>query len=132
MLAASKNTGLDVNDWMKRVEQPVVCSSIVHDGNPEGPMHGEVLAFTGALEIPRAEAAELAARLGCTVAEGVTKHTTILVVGDQDARRLAGCDKSSKHRKAEDLIQKGQAIRILTEKDFKSLVDQAGMPSVAA
>jgi len=58
----------------------------------------------------------MAARVGCTVADGVTKKTTILVVGNQDARRLAGHEKSSKHRKAEALIQEGQAVRILTEK----------------
>jgi DNA polymerase-3 subunit epsilon len=80
------------------------------------------LVFTGALNIPRAEAAALAAGTGCTVAEGVTKHTTILVVGNQDARKLAGHEKSSKHRKAEDLIRKGAAIRILTERDFEKLV----------
>ena len=34
-------------------------------------------------------------------------------------------DKSSKHRKAEGLIAKGQAIRILRESDFKELVNQA-------
>lgn len=70
----------------------------------------------------RSEAAELAAKVGCAVAAGVTKETTILVVGNQDARRLAGHEKSSKHRKVEDLIRKGQAIKILTERDFGSLV----------
>ena len=55
-------------------------------------------------------------------AAGVTKETTILVVGNQDARKLAGREKTFKHRKAEDLIGKGQAIKILTEKDFENLV----------
>lgn len=57
--------------------------------------------------------------------DGVTKNTTILVVGDQDVRKLAGQEKSSKHRKAEDLIKKGQAIRIIRETDFKELVDSS-------
>jgi DNA polymerase-3 subunit epsilon len=70
----------------------------------------------------RAEAALMAAKIGCAVAAGVTKETTILVVGNQDARKLAGHEKSSKHRKAENLIQKGQAIKIITEKDFGDLV----------
>ncbi|GAJ04330.1 unnamed protein product, partial [marine sediment metagenome] len=83
---------------------------------------GEVLVFTGALEIPRHEAADMATSIGCQVASGVTKKTTILVVGDQDARKLAGHDKSSKYRKAEDLISKGFLIRILRESDFKELV----------
>ena len=70
----------------------------------------------------RGEAADMAAKIGCTVADGVTKKTTILVVGDQDVRKLAGQEKSSKHRKAEDLIEKGQTIRIVRETDFGELV----------
>ncbi len=122
LLAAMNETGLDLAGWLKRVQQPVFGSSITQAGNPEGPLHGEVLVFTGALEITRSEAADLAAKVGCAVAAGVTKETTILVVGSQDARRLAGHEKSSKHRKVEDLIRKGQAIKILTERDFEKLV----------
>jgi DNA polymerase-3 subunit epsilon len=33
-----------------------------------------------------------------------------------------GQQKSSKHRKAEELINKGMSIRILKESDFKELV----------
>ena len=78
--------------------------------------------FTGALEIPRREAADLAASVGFTVANSVTKRTTMLVVGDVDVTRLAGHDKSSKHRKAEGLVAAGQALRIIRETDFKELV----------
>jgi DNA polymerase-3 subunit epsilon len=75
--------------------------------------------------MPRREAADLAAAIGCTVEDGVTKKTTLLVVGDQDVRRLAGHEKSSKHRKAESLIETGQPIRILRESDFKKLASQS-------
>ena len=44
------------------------------------------------------------------------------MVGDQDIKRLAGHEKSSKHRKAKELIEKGMPIRILKESDFKELV----------
>jgi hypothetical protein len=91
--------------------------------NPEGYLFGEVLVFTGALGIPRREVADIAAKIGCTLADGVTKDTTILVVGDQDVKKLAGHDKSSKHRTAESLIKKGQALRIIRESDFKELVN---------
>jgi len=46
----------------------------------------------------------------------------LLVVGDQDTKRLASHEKSSKHRKAEKLIAEGYQIRILRESDFKELV----------
>lgn len=129
--AAIERTGLDLESWLKRVHQPIdpLNSSsgavIKRDGNPEGELFGEVLVFTGALEIPRREAADLAAKIGCTVAEGVTKKTTLLVVGDQDITKLSGKSKSSKHLKAEELIRKGQRMRILKESDFKALVNQA-------
>lgn len=133
LLAAMAKTGLDVAGWLKRVEQPIFPSSasrserpgISRDGNPEGALYGEVLVFTGALSISRNEAADMAANIGCAVADGVTKNTTILVVGDQDVRKLAGQEKSSKHRKAEDLIKKGRALRIIRETDFKELVESS-------
>jgi DNA polymerase-3 subunit epsilon len=74
--------------------------------------------------MPRREAADLAATAGCTVESGVTKATTLLVIGDQDVRRLAGHEKSSKHRKAEACIESGQRIRIVRESDFTLLVCQ--------
>lgn len=131
LLTAFKATGLDVDAWIKRVVQPIDPNSssraaVKRDGREDGPFFGEVLAFTGSLEIPRSEAADLASSIGCKVGEGVTKKTTMLVVGDQDAKRLAGHEKSSKHRKAEELIANGAPIRILRESDFKALVRLAG------
>jgi DNA polymerase-3 subunit epsilon len=129
ILAAVEKTGLDIEAWLKRVHQPIdpknsPCGAAINrEGNPEGELTGEVLVFTGALEIPRREAANLAANVGCTVASGVTKKTTLLVVGDQDITKLADKTKSSKHLKAEQLIKKGQQIRIIKESDFKELVN---------
>jgi DNA polymerase-3 subunit epsilon len=97
---------------------------ITRDGDPDGPMAGEVVVFTGSLAIARAQAADLAASAGCRVAANVTSQTTLLVVGDQDLRQLNGCDKSSKHRRAEELILGGQSIRILQESDFMLLVNE--------
>ena len=42
----------------------------------------------------------------------------MLVVGDQDLELLAGHPKSLKHRKAEELIAKGQTIKVLSESEF--------------
>ncbi len=125
LVRAIEEAHLDVAAWLDRIRQPInlnASGSVVKDGNPEGPLFGEVLVFTGALTVPRREAAELAARAGCETADGVTKHTTLLVVGDQDIRVLNGHEKSAKHRKAEELIAKGLPIRILTESDFVSMV----------
>jgi DNA polymerase III subunit epsilon len=100
-------------------------AAIRREGNPEGALYGEKLVFTGSLAICRKDAANIAAQVKCNVESGVTKKTTILVVGDQDVTKLAGKGKSSKHRKAEGLIAKGQPIRILRESDFKDLINKA-------
>ena len=123
------HTGLDLDAWLTRVRQPINLQRSTGEGNPEritregnadGELCGEVIVFTGALTMPRREAADIAASIGCDVDAGVTKRTTLLVVGDQDVQRLAGHKKSTKHRKAE-LIQAGQPIRILRETDFREL-----------
>lgn len=131
LLAAIRESQLDLDAWLHRVSQPIDPSNtsysgrIERKGNIDGPLIGEVVVFTGALNIPRAEAADLAASIGCQVTPGVTKKTTLLVVGDQDIKKLGGHEKSSKHRKAEELIQQGQEIRILCETDFRLLVNEA-------
>jgi len=123
--AACRESGLDIRGWLERVRQPIdlaSVSSVRRDGNPEGALFGETVVFTGSLSIPRRDAADLAASVGCSVAGGVTKNTTLLVVGNQDIRMLAGHSKSGKHRKAEELISNGAAIRIFAEDDFRELV----------
>lgn len=128
LLAAIEATGMSADDWLVRVERPISGASYVHNpivrgGNPEGALYGEVMVFTGALVISRRQAADIAASVGCEVDDNVTKRTTLLVVGDQDVQKLAGHDRSSKHRKAEALMAAGHPIRILCESDFRQLAD---------
>lgn len=123
LLRAVQATGLNVEQWLDRALQPISAeASITREGNSDGPLFGEVLVFTGTLSMTRREAADAASKSGCDVSVGVTKHTTVLVVGDQDIARLSGHQKSSKHRKAEDFIRSGQEIRIVGESDFRRLV----------
>lgn len=127
LIRAMTEMDLDLAGLMERVKRPINPNhggSIAQDGNPEGPLYGEVVAFTGRLIIPRSEAANIAAGAGCETTDNVTKNTTLLIVGDQDIRLLNGQEKSNKHRKAEELIAKGKLIRILTETDFLSMVAQ--------
>ena len=126
LLRAVAETGVGIESWLHRSTEPV-GGSIAREGSEDGPLYGETMVFTGALSVPRREAAAMAAAIGCAVSEGVNRGTTILVVGDQDIRRLAGHDKSSKQRKAEQLIQSGQEIRILIESDFRRLVQLEGI-----
>ncbi|EIM31551.1 DNA polymerase III epsilon subunit-like 3'-5' exonuclease [Leptothrix ochracea L12] len=80
LLAALRESQKDIDYWLRRVNQPIDPKSsssglaIQRDGNPEGDFYGEILVFTGALELPRSEAADLAASIGYQVASGVTKR----------------------------------------------------------
>ena len=124
LVRAISDTGISLDQWLVRAKQPLTeglstgSSAVKRRGDPSGPLSGEVAVFTGALTLARREAADLAAASGCDVGSSVTKKTTLLIVGDQDIRRLAGHEKSTKHRKAESLIENGQKIRILGESDF--------------
>jgi DNA polymerase III subunit epsilon len=127
MLKALAEGQLSLLGWLDRVEQSLSgersgrhprYARCARSGNPAGPLFGEVAVFTGALGMPRSEAAAMAANVGCSISDNVTKKTTILVVGDQDLRHTRGKEKSSKHRKAEAMIASGANIRIVGESDF--------------
>lgn len=122
---ACEISNLSIEEWFKRIGQPIFLysksSQIKLEGNPEGNLYGESIVFTGALSIPRSEAELLASKMGCNVTNSVTKNTTMLIVGFQDTTKLAGYEKSSKHRKAENLIESGIKIKILSENDFSSI-----------
>ena len=132
MLAAIEATGCDIECWLQRVEGPIngekrsssrgTAANIRRVGNPDGPFVGETIAFTGALRMPRKDAAALAAENGFSVGGKVTRKTTVLVVGIQPTERGKGYRKSNNHRMAESLINAGQEIEILSEQDFMNLV----------
>ncbi|MEO2015364.1 MAG: exonuclease domain-containing protein [Fuerstiella sp.] len=131
LLHAVRETGMSLDEWMVRVGKPIASRPsrageeshyVSREGNPEGPLFGEAVVFTGTLSMTRSEAADHASAAGCDVKGAVSKKTTLLVVGDQDIRKLSGHKKSTKHRKAEELILTGHPIRILCEADFLSIV----------
>lgn len=124
LLRAVADTGSTPAEWCSLVQLPLSPLAKLTETtiDQDGVLGGNFVVFTGALSIPRREASQMAAAGGCEVGNTVTKQTTLLVVGDQDISRLAGKDKSSKHVKAEELIAKGQKIRILGESDFQALL----------
>ena len=121
---AVEASGTGVQEWLLHSKGPI-GGAIARSGDPAGPLFGECIVFTGALSMPRRKAAELAAEAGCDVGNSVSRNVTVLVVGTQDLRRTNGQSKSSKHRKAEKLIEKGREISIIGEEDFLALIRQA-------
>ncbi|CAI0851962.1 DNA polymerase III polC-type [Serratia fonticola] len=122
---AINDSGLSLQELMDRVKKPIINVELV-DSNPDGDLYGECIVFTGTLSVTRREAENMAAHAGCTIHESVKKTTNILVVGDVDLSKLAGFEKSSKHRKAEELISQGADIRIISESNFNVLVNKEG------
>jgi DNA polymerase-3 subunit epsilon len=122
LVRAMEETGFDPTEWIRRCEAASAAGSqIRREGDGDGPLVGDSVVFTGSLALSRSRAADLAHAAGAAVEPGVTKRTTLLVVGDQDIEKLNGAEKSGKHRKAEKLIASGQPIRILGEADFMSI-----------
>ena len=101
------------------------------DADPQHALFGHHVAFTGTLAVPRAKAKELAAAHGATTSSRVTGATTLLVLGDGfsaedlDDPRNALALRSRKAREALARVQKGQAIRFISESDYRQLLGAA-------
>ncbi|MFC0710726.1 exonuclease domain-containing protein [Azorhizophilus paspali] len=135
LLRAAEETGIQPDGWIARNRRPIRSANMPDTEivvNQDGPLAGESIVFTGALQMPRQQAQAIAASIGCAPTNSVTKKTTILVVGDQDLSKLSGKAKSSKHIKAEELIEAGQDIQIISETDFLAMVaiDQSDQSSL--
>ena len=125
MCIAMQQSGTSPDQWQRLTKtRPSMHEKIRMLGDGDGPLLGETVVFTGELSIPRIKAAELASTAGADVWDRVNKKTTLLVVGNQDIRLLAGHLKSSKHRLAEEMISEGYPIRILTETDFLEAIKE--------
>ncbi len=137
LLEILDDTKTTIDYWVDRVKEPITpykrkaykrkagtsAPPIKLQGIEDGPLSGHTVVFTGELAMTRKESAEKASAEGCNVEPGVTKRTTMLVVGTQKSRMIAPGDKSSKHKKAEKYIEKGQEIEILTEENFLQLIE---------
>lgn len=88
-------------------------------------LSGKTVVFTGAFaNMDRSEAEHAAQGFGANIGKNVTRKTDILVVGIQDLVKTKGYEKSSKHRKAEELISEGRDILIIDESEFMRLINE--------
>ena len=85
--------------------------------------YGKSVCFTGAFSFGvRQELLQWVADIGGIPTNSVTSKTNILVVGQQDYRVVGKDGRSSKQKKALQLLEKGQDIEILSESDFLQLM----------
>lgn len=119
---ADKN--IDLNELFKK--HHIDLTQIEGDKNqldPSHPLYGKNCVFTGKLELlQRTEAAHLVASIGGLPQNGVNKHTNFLIIGNLDYSKNIKEGKSSKQKKAEQLILSGADLSIITEADFYDLV----------
>ncbi|MFB8371277.1 exonuclease domain-containing protein [Pseudarthrobacter sp. NPDC055928] len=88
--------------------------------DPNGPMAGEVVCFTGKISWVREDAQAMVIRHGGSISKKPTQKTTVLVTGDFDERTFRpGMKYSSSLVKAFALVESGQPLEIMTESDFQ-------------
>lgn len=91
--------------------------------DPLNPLYDKYCVFTGKLErFTRQEAAEALIEIGGHFQSSVNKKTNYLVLGDYDYSNAIKGDKSSKHKKAEELNASGSDIKVISEKDYFEMI----------
>ena len=100
------------------------CKATPEKSDPAHPLFGLTIVFTGRLQrLDRAIAMHRAVQAGAKCADNVTRKTDILVTGDLPNEDRGANHQTGKARKAQQLIEKGKAIRIMTEEEFLRLLD---------
>lgn len=108
--------------------QSVATPDVIPEANPEadpaGPLFGQHVTLTGDFEpFDKGRLWSAIAELGADIGKNVTRKTTILVAG-------TWATKTSKEKRAEELMEKGQDIQIWTGEQLIAVlgldVDDAG------
>lgn len=100
---------------------------------PDSPLYGKVCVFTGTLErMQRKEAMQLVVNLGGTCGDNVTAKTNFLILGNNDYCTTIKDSKSTKQKKAEALILKGNDLQILSETAFYDMISEDGPAGVTS
>ena len=93
------------------------------DADPEGPLYGLSVCFTGTLaSMPRAAAADLVCAAGADFKNSVGKKLDYLVIGDADFVAFADGWATGKLSRARELIAEGAEIEIIPEREFLHLL----------
>ncbi len=114
------------SQWQGASVKDVVINA---DADPENPLYGAGVTFTGTLSsMTRPLAWQQVGACGGMPLDGVSKKTNLLVFGYQDATKLTlGASVSSKYKKALDLKSQGADIEIIGEDDFLNMLQEAGL-----
>ena len=90
--------------------------------DPDHPLCGKSIVFTGELSMERADAAQMAVDVGAIVKTQVSGKTDFLVVGRQDPALVGSSGLSGKERRVQEMNASGKwHVRVLTEQEFMKL-----------
>lgn len=113
---------LRTNSRKKRITKNSIEAIRIEDIK-EHPFFNKTVVFTGPLEsLSRIEAIQKVTNVGGIVGSSVTRKTNYLVAGVCNLEKLSFDKKSTKLRKAEMLIEKGQEIHIISEAEFLNII----------
>jgi DNA polymerase-3 subunit epsilon len=97
----------------------------------DGFFYGKHVVFTGKLEkMLRQEAMQLVVNLGGVLDNSVTKKTNYLILGNNDYNAILHGEKSSKHKKAEQLMLEGLDISIIDELTFYDILEESTVDTI--
>lgn len=114
---------LCLKDYSKRKDHKFDPSSVAVDADPNHPLFGMNVVFTGKLEsMKRDEARTLVVKVGGNAPERLTAETDYLVVGVQDLKVVGEKGLSGKMKTAAKYKEKGFPIEIIDEHDFLEML----------
>lgn len=90
----------------------------------DNPLYHQYFVITGALQnMTRKEAMQNIVNKGGYVEDTVNAHTNYLILGNNDYNYILKGKKSSKQRKAEEMMLEGFPIQIISESVFYEMLD---------
>jgi DNA polymerase-3 subunit epsilon len=117
-----------LSGWPEEGENPAPNPA----AEPDHPLYGQTVVFTGELAIPRPEAKIRSAELGARPESRVTARTTVLVVGDGFvAADLRSGRLTGKARRVLELHERGRRIEVLSEGEFLQMLGGHVAPALA-
>lgn len=117
-------SNIAITDLFKKAKSKKVSeySITVDEIDEDNPVFSKNVCFTGRMELFRDDLYQLMINLGAIPNTGVTRKTNFLVVGDFTYNATVKDNKSTKLKKAEDLLSNGQDILIIPESTFMEMI----------
>ena len=114
--------------WLGGYSKGIDISSITPTSveiNKDSFFYDRHIVFTGKLErMARKDAMQIVVNLGGILDNSVTKKTNYLILGNNDYNAILHGEKSSKHKKAEQLKLEGNDIEIIDELTFYDILSE--------